>query len=69
MALDCLLHQVPRMPAHCRAIFELVSRRLPHLFRECAHAKLHNLSDLAIIEPLYTLELEVRSTLIASECL
>ena len=55
------------MPAHCRAIFELVSRRLPHLFRECAHSKLHNLSDLAIIEPLYTLELEVRSTLIASE--
>ena len=28
-----------------------------------------NLSDLAIIEPLSTLELEVRSTLIASECL
>ena len=69
MALDCLLHQVPRMPAHCRAIFELVSRRLPHLFRECAFSQSQNLENLAIIEPLYTLELEVRSTLDASECI
>ena len=69
MALDCLLHQVPRMPSHCRAIFELVSRRLPHLFRECAFSKSQNLENLAIIEPLYTLELEVRSTLDASECI
>jgi hypothetical protein len=57
------------MPSHCRAIFELVSRRLPHLFRECAFSKSQNLENLAIIEPLYTLELEVRSTLGASECI